>query len=273
MGAGVGEQILLSAAPRNVEDVVSLAAEYGLGVELLTFAMPDILDGDWRQTAADTQTLLSPVRGMITLHGPFFDMAPGSLDQRINALVMDRYQQALDIAQMLGAKIVVFHANFIASLKNEDYRIGWQKRNVGFFKEVADYAGARGVIAAVENMWEFDPDIICEVLAGVNHPNLRACLDVGHASLFSDVPVDVWLRTAAPWLVHTHLNNNDHILDVHRALGDPAGTLDYNVILAKLRALPNPPSMTLEMDTAADMLASLPYLGITEPVTASENGG
>ena len=76
MGAGVGEQILLSAAPRNVEDVVSLAAEYGLGVELLTFAMPDILDGDWRQTAADTQTLLSPVRGMITLHGPFFDMAP-----------------------------------------------------------------------------------------------------------------------------------------------------------------------------------------------------
>ncbi len=258
----MGEQVLLSAWPRNVEDVVSLAVEYDLGVELLTFALPDILDGDWRKTVADTQALLSPVRGMITLHGPFFDMAPGSFDNRINALVLDRYQQALDIAQILGAKIVVFHANFIASLKNEDYRTGWQKRNIGFFNDVADYAGARGVIAAVENMWEFDPDIICDVLAGVNHPNLRACLDIGHASLFSDVPVDVWLRTVEPWLVHTHLNNNDNILDVHRAFGDPAGVLDYNVILAKLRALSHPPSMTLEMDTAADMLASFPYLGI-----------
>lgn len=269
MGAGVGEQVLLSAGPRNVEDVVRLAVNYGLGVELLTFALPDILDGDWRKTVSDMQSLLSPVRGMITLHGPFFDMAPGSFDNRINALVMDRYRQALDIAQMLGAKIVVFHANFIASLKNEDYRTGWQKRNISFFKDVAEYAAARGVIAAVENMWEFDPDIICDVLAGVNHPNLRACLDIGHASLFSEVPVDTWLQTVEPWLVHTHLNNNDNILDVHRAFGDPAGVLNYNDILAKLRALPNPPSMTLEMDNTADMLASLPFLGIAEAVTTS----
>jgi len=262
----VADRVLLSAWPRNADSVITLAAETGVGVELLTFALPDILDGDWRAAVEQTREALRPITGMKTLHGPFFDMAPGSLDNRINALVMDRYQQALNIAEMLGAEIVVFHANFIASLKNEEYRTGWQKRNIGFFSQIADYAAARGVIAAVENMWEFDPDIICDVLAGVNHPSLRACLDVGHAHLFSDVPFDQWLETVQPWLVHAHLNNNEGVLDIHRAF--PDGLLDYHAIIARLRGLPHPPSMTLEMENTADMVASLPWLGVAVPETS-----
>ncbi len=252
----MSDRVLLSAGLKNAPDVIQLAHRQGVGAELMAFAMPDVLDGDWRQTVEDYRALTDGLP-MLTLHGPFFDMVPGSIDQRINSMTMERYRHALDIASMLGAKIVVFHANFIASLKNEDYRIGWQSRNVEFFLHVAEYAAAQGVVAAVENMWEFDPDIITDVLARVNHPHLRACLDVGHAHLFSQVPLDKWLDTVSPFLVHTHLNNNDGLLDIHRAL--PNGVLDYHDVLAKLRALPAPPSMTLEMDSVADMEASLGY--------------
>lgn len=256
-------RVLLSAWPRNAQAVAALAAEQGLGVELLTFALPEVLDGDVAAALDSARALLAPVPGMIALHGPFFDMSPGSVDGRVNALTMLRYRQALDIARQLGARLVVFHANFIAALKTAEYRSGWQKRNVAFFREVADYAAECGVIATIENMWEFDPDIIGDVLAGVDHPYLRACLDVGHAHLFSDVPFARWLETMQPWLAHTHLNNNEGALDIHRAF--PDGVLDIGPILAALRALPTPPSMTLEMESTDDMLASLQYLRLAVP--------
>jgi sugar phosphate isomerase/epimerase len=256
----VNDRVLLSASPGNISDVLEVVSEYQLGIELMAFAMPDLLDTYWHEKVEEYQRLLAPVRGMITLHGPFFDMAPGSLDKRINALTMERYQHALRIAAELNASVVVFHANFIASLRNEEYRTGWTRRNIEFFRDIADYAAERGVMVAMENMWEFDPEILGDVLSAVDHPHLRACLDVGHAHLFSDVPFETWLATLEPWIIHTHLNNNDGLLDIHRAF--PDGILDYGRLLPRLRALPNHPSMTLEMDNTGDMLASLPFFGI-----------
>jgi sugar phosphate isomerase/epimerase len=222
----------------------------------MAFAYPDILDNHWRALLDDYKQLLAPV-SMVTMHGPFLDMAPGSPDQRVNELVASRYRHAIDIGEELGAKIIVFHANFIAAILTEDYRTGWHQRNLIFWEPIAEYAAAHNITVAVENMWEFDPDIITYLLKTLDHPNLRACLDVGHAHLFSRVPFEEWLATVEPWLVHTHLNNNDGKLDIHRAL--PDGVINYNLLLEDLRSLPQPPSMTLEMDKVPDMLASLPH--------------
>jgi sugar phosphate isomerase/epimerase len=222
----------------------------------MTFAYPDVLDGDWRAVVREYRALLAtvPLRAM---HGPFFDMSPGSPDRRVNALAMDRYRQALDIAAELSVSTVVFHANFIASLRTPEYRTTWTQRNVAFFAELAPLAADFGVVVAIENMWEYEPAIIGDVIRGVGHPALRACLDVGHAHLFGQAPFHDWLTELGPVVTHMHLNNNDGVLDVHRAL--PDGVLDYAAILPQLRALPYPPAMTLEMDRVADMAASLPY--------------
>jgi sugar phosphate isomerase/epimerase len=257
----VADRVLLSASPTNIYDCIQLALQHDLGIEMMAFAYPDVLDGNWRTTVDEYKRLLTPIRGMITMHGPFFDMAPGSLDNRINELVASRYCQAIDIGEELGAQIIVFHANFISAILNDDYRTGWQKRNIIFFEKIAEYASQHNIIVAVENMWEFDPDIIVDILKVINHPHLRACLDVGHAHLFSKVPFDTWLATVEPWLIHAHINNNDGKLDIHRAL--PDGVLNYTQILEELRALPNPPSMTLEMDKVQDMAASLPYFAVS----------
>lgn len=255
----MSDLVLLSASRANISDCVALAGQHGLGIELMAFAFPDVLDGNWRGLLAEYRALLKPVARR-TMHGPFFDMAPGSLDSRVNALALSRFRQAIDIAAGLAVETVVLHANFIASLRTADYRDGWTRRNIHFFAGLAPYAAERGVTIALENMWEFDPEIIVDVLRGVDHPSLRACLDIGHARLFSAMPLSHWLAVTAPHLAHVHLNNNDGLVDVHRALD--TGVLDYAEILPMLRALPTAVTMTLEMDSVEDMAASLSYFDL-----------
>lgn len=256
----MGDRVLLSSSPKNIEACIELALKHGMGIEVMAFAYPDLLDGDWRSVLARYKTLLEPLKGMVTMHGPFMDMASGSPDQQINEVCKGRFRHSIRIAHDLGAKIVVLHANFIASIHTEEYRSGWQRRNISFWEQIADYACQLDVTVAVENMWEFDPDIIGDVLKTIDHPNLRACLDIGHAHLYSQVPFAEWLESLAPYLVHVHANNNDGKMDVHGGLG--VGVLDYPSLLAGVRGLANQPSITLEMDSVADMEASLAFFNL-----------
>jgi sugar phosphate isomerase/epimerase len=265
----VADQVLLSATQKNLPDCIRLAQEQELGIELMTFAYPDVLDGDWKSLTAQYRMLLRDVPGMLAMHGPFMDMASGSPDRRINLVCIERYQHAIRIAAEVGIELVVFHANFIAAIHTDEYRMSWHRRNLTFWTPMADYARQHGVTIAVENMWEFDPTIIGDVVSEIAHPNLKICLDVGHAHLFGEVEFGEWLSVLEPIIVHTHLNNNNGKVDMHHAFSD--GVLDYHDILPRLRALKTPPSMTLEMDEVSMMEASLPYMelvpvGVTPPV-------
>lgn len=262
------DRVLLTADRNNIEACIALAQEHTLGIEVMTFAYPDILDGEWEREVQKYKRMLRAVPGMITMHGPFIDMVSGSPDPRINQVCFQRYKHAIHIASELGAEIVVLHANFIGSLHNDTYRQGWHQRNLTFWNGVAETAREAGVTIALENMWEFDPSIIADVLREINHPNLMACLDVGHSFVFSDSGYSLqdWLRTLRPWLIHTHLNNNNGIIDEHYGLDWEKGVLNYNEILPLLRGLPHPPNMVLEMYHVQDMRNSLYYfqLGETE---------
>ena len=155
---------------------------------------------------------------------------------------------------------MVFHANFIAPIHTAAYRSGWHERNLNFWTPLAEYAGLEGVLVAVENMWEFDPDIIGDLVKQINHPYLKVCLDVGHAHLYGEVPFANWLKSLEGVLVHTHMNNNDGKLDLHWALDQ--GVLDYHALIPLLRGLPNPPTITLEMDDMNYFHTSLPYFDL-----------
>lgn len=256
------DRVLLSASHRNIKECVRLAQEYNLGIEIMAFAFPDALDGDWKALTEEYRNLLRPVPGMLSMHGPFMDMAPGSPDQRINQVCLERYQQAIRIASDLGIGLIVFHANFIAAIHTVEYRLSWHNRNVRFWAPLADYARQYGVTIAVENMWEFDPNIIGDVVRDISHPNLGCCLDIGHAHLFGEVPFQDWLTALEPMLIHTHMNNNDGKIDIHMGLSH--GVLHYPEILKQVRALSTPPSITLEMDEVDFMRASLPFLDVSQ---------
>ncbi len=260
----MADRVLLSAKSSNMAACIELAVAHGLGIELMAFSDPDLLDGDWQAAVERTRRLLRPIPGMIAMHGPFMDMAPGSPDRQINRVTAERYRQVIRIAGMLGVETLVFHANFIAAIHSERYRHTWQQNNVDFWGGIGDEALAQGVTLAVENMWEYDPDLIGDVLRAVDHPALRACLDVGHAALYSEIPLEGWLKALGPLLVHSHMNNNDGQQDVHGGFKSPDGVIDYHAVLDRFRSLPAPPTITLEMESVDDMRASLDYFYLPE---------
>lgn len=257
----MADQVLLRAGLDNFAACAAAAIERGLGIDLMAFALPHVLDGDWRRLMADYKAVLADAPGPLSMHGPFMDLVSGSPDERINAVSYGRYEHAIRIAASLGIGQVTFHANYIGLLHNEFYRRGWHQRNVDFWGPLGDYAQAYGVLVAIENMWEYDPNIIGNLLAELNHPHLKSCLDVGHAHLFSDADFsfDTWLETMDEWIIQLHLNNHNGIMDEHHGFDWEDGVLNYERLLPKLRYLSNKPLMILEMDRLADMKQSLRY--------------
>ncbi len=265
----MGDPLLLSAGMRNFDECVQLANEHGLGIELMAFSVPQVLDGEWLDLMKGYQAALSDLPGPLTIHGPFMDLVSGSPDERINAVTYGRYEHVIRIADRLGVRQVVFHANYIGLLHNDFYRLGWHQRNVDFWGPLGDYARAHDVKIAVENMWEYDPDIIGNLLRELDHPYLKACIDVGHATLFSDpgISIDTWLESMGDLVIELHMNNNNGVMDEHYGFDWDQGVLDYETLLPSLRQLPMKPLMVLEMDRIEDMRASLRYFNL--PASAS----
>lgn len=253
------DKVLLACDHYNFEECLDLANERGLGLEIQTFAYPDALDNhpDW---VAVYEHQLRDFAGPLAMHGAFMDMTSASLDPKIVAVARERYRHNLDLAARLNAKTIVFHANYLTNIRNLPFRRGWTDRQVQFWGHLAETAGTLQIRLALENMWEYDPTLIGDVLRQVNSPWLIACLDVGHVHLFSEVPFKNWLADLNGYIQYAHLNNNGGRIDEH--LGFDDGVLDYKSILPMLRSLPTPPLMALEIESAAAMRHSLPFLDI-----------
>jgi sugar phosphate isomerase/epimerase len=258
------KRILLATYQRDIAGHCELAQAHQAGLELQVYGYDtDLLDSGWREMVAVHKALLRDFQGELAIHGAFYNLSPASPDRRIVALTRERYLLNLDIAAELGARNVVFHTDFLPIVRNPVYRPDWTKRQVEFWVPMAEEAAQRGVVVALENMWEPEAGIICDVLDQVDSPHLGACIDVGHVYLFSDyVPLETWIERMSPRLVHCHLNNHRGFFDEHLPIDFPGGVIDYKqAVLPLLNALPNPPALVLEMDELDYLEKSLRYLG------------
>lgn len=257
----INDRVLISVEHQNdLAEHLAVAKQYGLGLELQEFADPDVLDGDWRSLVSRYQQALDGFDGMLALHGCYIDLVSGSPDKKLVALTRERYQHNIDIGSLLGVTAIDFHANYIPLIDHPAYLSGWIDRQVTFWSALSELAGQQGILLLLENMWEPNPDIIERILARVQSPHLKACLDVGHAHLYSGVPLDTWIKTLGADLVYAHLHNNNGNNDAHLAFNE--GVIDFPPLLKQLRALPAPPLFTLEMPDLPTIQASLPYLNL-----------
>jgi sugar phosphate isomerase/epimerase len=258
------ERILLATYQKDITPYYELAQAHSAGLELQVYGYDtDLLDSGWRELLDQHKALLQDLDGELAVHGAFRELSPASMDQLIVALTRQRYMLNLEIAAELGARHLVFHTDFMPIVRNPAYRPEWTERQVEFWGPMAEEAAKRGVVIALENMWEPDPDVIGDVLDQVDSPHLGACLDVGHVYLFSDyLPLETWIERVSHRLVHCHMNNHRGFFDEHLPLDLPGGVIDYKKdVLPLLRVLPNQPTLVLEMDEIEHLKSSLRYLG------------
>lgn len=230
-------------------DAPQVAREYGLGIEIAEFCTAWNMDDEFAATDAALAEKLTGVRRR-TLHGPFNELFPCAIDRKARALAAQRYRQAIDLARKYGAEKVVIHGGYNPGIY---YPQWYTEQSVIFWRDFLQEAP--GVEIVLENVMETEPEWLAEIAAGVDSPNLRLCLDIGHVNAYSKQPLEQWLEVWAPYLSHFHIHNNDGSWDTHSALD--CGSIPMGQFLAMAQERCGDASFTLELMEAAHSAAWL----------------
>ena len=190
-------------------------------------------------------------------HAPFAELYPAAIDPLARKVAMDRFNQAYQRMTALGVRRMVAHSGFLPYV----YYPVWQvSQSIAFWREfLSDKPDDFELL--LENVLDDTPDMLREILDGLNDPRAGVCLDVGHAhvSVVSKIPLVQWIDTLRPHIRHVHLHDNDASFDLHSPLGE--GTIDVPAVLA---ALPETCTITLENITAAPSVEWLKKRGYLE---------
>ena len=252
---------VLVAVTHQVDYELECALSYGVGVEIQVFSLPENLARDYQAYVDRIAGAVREIKGPVGSHGPFIDMTHYSTDEEIRKVCKKRYIEALNIAETLGAFYVVFHSQFNPAIKVEKYRQIYLEESLRFWPEVIREAERRGIRIYIENMFDTSPEPMVQVVAAIDSPAFRLCLDVAHASIHGGLNFGAWLEAFRPYLDHVHMNDCMGEYDDHLGLGQ--GTLELAEAIRKLKQMGRP--LTYALETGEHTEASLEYLGIHKP--------
>lgn len=224
-----------------------IASRWQIGLEITSLCLGAQLDDTAAVGAAVTRWGRSELP--LILHGPFHDLAPGSIDPAIVDVVERRFEQAVAVAGALGTNRVTLHSGYQAYAPDQ-----WLGNAVRFWRRFLA-SKPEELRIYVENVDDPQPEVLQGLVDAVGDPRLMVCLDVGHANKNSCVPLAEWIAVLGPRIGHVHLHNNDGLHDRHWRLD--WGTIDMNKTIEALLTDAPTASLTLE---CADEEASLEWL-------------
>ena len=234
----------------------ALARLWRLGYETIAFSYAPLLDdpSSLPHAREDTAGI-----GRLWLHAPFAELTPCAIDPLVRDVAHRRFRQALEAAQALGIRRMVFHGGFIPHVYYPEWYV---EQSVQFWQTFL-HDVPPDMLLVLENVMEPSPDTLVSIVQQVNDPRLGLCLDVGHANTcVSTTPPAAWVAPMAPYLRHVHLHSNEGDTDLHGALG--TGTVPMgDVIDAVLRAAPQA-TFTIENQNALPSLQWLARQGYIE---------
>lgn len=224
---------------------------------------PEIgLEGDalYTATAAEFREVaeaLAKAGLRCTLHAPFFDLAPGGLDEHALAATRTKLSKTFDLIEIFKPAAVVCHLNYEPN-KHAHKEAAWFEASLATWRELLAKAVAHRVPLMLENTYESGPAQHLKMLTALDSPFARFCLDVGHVSSFAKNSWQDWLPALSPWLGQLHLHDNHGDRDAHLAPG--RGSFDFSGLFSYLREQHLNPLITLEPHTEDDLWASLAAL-------------
>ncbi len=220
-------------------DAPKLANEYGIGLELDHYCTAENMDpplaGPIRQqvqedirAASGVQTGSANPNLRMIFHAPFNELCPAAIDPKIKEIASERYEQAYCIAKNCGISKMVAHSGYMPYVY---YKVWHHEKSVEFWKRYMKDK-PKDFTLCIENVLEDEPYMMAELMEEIAQPNIRLCLDLGHANCMSRVSAAEWLQVLGPYISHLHIHNNDGTHDFHGALTD--GSLNMTQILEEI---------------------------------------
>ena len=222
--------------------------ETGLSPEIYLTA--HTLDATALETFLDLKRALDREGLMTTIHGPYMDLSPGAVDERIREATLGRLTQTLHVASILEPEILVFHPGY------DRWRHGgkeelWLEQSLKTWAPLVARAEEEGLVIAVENVFEEAPHTLKALVEGIGSESFRVCFDIGHFHLFSRLPLAEWYEALKDYLVELHLHDNHGREDDHLAIGE--GKIDFDLLFETIKGHPNPLIYTLEPHSEKDL--------------------
>ncbi len=236
----------------KTRDYIDFAKKHHLNLEIF-FSAADLISC----TAQDLHDLIEELGygPALTVHGPFMDLAPAAVDPGVMDVTAERFNQALDVAEMLGAEAVVFHSGYDKWKYGHNMDI-WLERSVGFWPRFIERARALGTKIAVENIFEDTPENLKLLMENLGSESFGICFDTGHMNIFSRVALDEWVDALGQYIIELHLHDNLGDLDAHLPVGE--GDFDFDLLFARLAG--RNVIRTVEATSPQDVLTSLERL-------------
>lgn len=197
-------------------------------LELQDFIMPDILENP--KIIKDYQKMLDGFPGEITLHGPYLNLVPTSIDKKIKAVAELRYLQAIEAAQKIGAKKIVIHSFYDKNSGYSGYNDLWLEENLMFWPGFIEKIKNGGVTILFENVYDLKPETFAKLIASVNSPLFATCIDIGHCNCLSHFKAEIWIQKVRGY--YFHISDNDGVNDNHWIPGK--GNIDFDRISHEL---------------------------------------
>lgn len=214
------------------EKTIPFCRSKNCGIEIQSFYDPEFIK-DYPDSINNHRHAIKPIE-LRALHGPFADLCPGSFDVMIREVTRNRFELAYDIAAQLDICHIILHHGYVPGTSSPR---NWLSRFTTFWQTFLEGKSEK-VNIHIENMLEYDPILLSDVISAINHPNVDVCLDIGHAHCNSGTPVLEWITHLGNQIGYVHLHDNNGEYDEHLALGE--GTMPAEeVCQALLEYAPN----------------------------------
>ena len=224
-----------------VDQYLGLFLEYEINPEIGFDAIA--LDRFSEEAIGEVARLITEHGRTVTFHGPFMDLAPGSLDKHIREVTARRLQRTMELVPLFNAQSVVFHAGY-DERRYHAHRQEWLSGSLTTWEPVVRRAEEMGVPIHLENVYEQTPEMILALIEAISSENVGFCLDVGHMNTFGNTPLLGWLDSLGPHLREIHLHDNDGHTDAHGPIG--SGTAPFEELFQYLSDERMRPLVTLE---------------------------
>ena len=208
-----------------VRNTFPVANKYGLGLELAEFCISDNMGATYNDVIDHFEYNRSNA-AYVVLHAPYNELMPHAIDQMVVDVARKRYEWTLQLCKKYDIKKIVVHANYVHSLYYPQWFVA---RQIAFWKDFL-YKHDDQVTICIENVMEPNADMLIDIIKAVDDPRLKMCLDVGHANLMQESPIE-WLKKSYQYIDHYHIHNNKGPVEFDRpSLGDTHSALSDGII-------------------------------------------
>ncbi|WP_321401992.1 sugar phosphate isomerase/epimerase family protein [Maridesulfovibrio sp.] len=194
-----------------------------------------------------------------TVHLPFLDLKPSSLNPAIRNASIETLRTAFELAKIFSPQRMVMHPSFTSWLEPPLFERAYTYCVEGI-RTLSDSWPDHPPLC-LENTHEFTPDAIVRLVKELDRENIGICFDLGHWFSFSkgaeNDDFDLWFDAFAPYIKHLHLHDNHGSKDEHLALGK--GSMNWDYIVSRISELAPLPTFTLEPHNRDDFTLTYAY--------------